>query len=101
MFQNVVLQFNDERAKVEMPPDFHDLKYTEEINVDGIERIWIIRDCKLFYMLLLGSREIHLIYFSIDFKQGYGRSIYMTQHIHCIRMYLICGLKGLEVGVVQ
>ena len=46
MFQNIVLQFNDERVAVAMPPDFDDLADTEEIDANDNARIRITRDCK-------------------------------------------------------
>ena len=46
MFQNVVLQFNDERVAVAMPPDFDDLVDTEEIDANDNYCIIITRDCK-------------------------------------------------------
>ena len=46
MFQDLVLQFNDERVAVAMPPDFDDLADTEEINANDNSRIRIARNCK-------------------------------------------------------
>ena len=53
MFQNLVLQFNDERVIINMSLDFDNLADTEEIDGNDNYRIRITRDCKyniLFYL---------------------------------------------------
>ena len=46
MFQNVSLQFNDERLIVELPPDYYAMEDSSCIDANDISRIRIIRDCE-------------------------------------------------------
>ena len=46
MFQNVALQFNDERLIVELPPDYYAMDDCSCIDANDINRIRITRDCE-------------------------------------------------------
>ena len=46
MFQNICLQFNDERVNVELPSDYYAMEYLNEIDANDISRIRITRDCE-------------------------------------------------------
>lgn len=46
MFQNISLQFNDERVFVKFPPNFYDVGDTNGIDANDITRVRITRDFK-------------------------------------------------------
>ena len=46
MFQNVCLQFNDERVIVELPSDYYAMEDTNDIDANDISCIRITRDCE-------------------------------------------------------
>jgi len=46
MFQNICLQFNDERVVVEFPPDYYAMGDMNGIDVNDITRVRITRDCE-------------------------------------------------------
>ena len=46
IFQDLCLQFNDERVVVELPPDYYEMGDDSGINPNDTTRIRILRDCK-------------------------------------------------------
>ena len=103
MLQNMVLQFNNERLVLTLPPDVDDLADTEEIDANDNSRIRITRNCKyniLFICFILFLRLLTIINFKRSSTGIWAKHVYDTTRI-LYKYVLTLWFKGTGNGSGQ